>query len=86
VKCILHLGTEKTGSTLLQKWLYENEVTLSNRGVALTKTARFPSNTLLPLYFKGQIDDTLQRQGIFTEKERVDFFSGFLDRLRAKIR
>ena len=77
VKYILHLGTEKTGSIFLQKWLCENESALSNRGAALTKTARFPSNTLLPLCFKGEIDDFMQRQGVLTEKECVDFFLGF---------
>ena len=35
MKCILHIGTEKTGTTLLQNWLYDNKEKLSQVGIYL---------------------------------------------------
>jgi len=39
MKCILHIGTEKTGTTTLQHWLYANRDSLSAAGVALPTVA-----------------------------------------------
>lgn len=86
MKCILHIGTEKTATTLLQKWLYENEKNLSEQGYALLKNAHVPSNRKLVTFFQGQLDDYLKDRGVTNEKERLSFFRGFLNELRAEIK
>ena len=53
---ILHIGTEKTGSTLLQKWLYSNQKKLSNQGIYLSNILGIPNNIYFPINFNGKFD------------------------------
>ena len=46
MKCILHIGTEKTGTTILQDWLYDNKVELSKVGVYLSDNLGKTNNIL----------------------------------------
>ncbi|MEL6121862.1 MAG: hypothetical protein AAFR49_19585, partial [Pseudomonadota bacterium] len=77
MKCVLHIGTEKTGTTLLQRWLYENEAALSDQGVALSQSMGQPNNRRFVAYAHGGIDDYLKSKSIFTEDERAAFFEGY---------
>lgn len=51
-RAILHIGTEKTGTTSIQKFLYENRITLGANGVLFPETAGFISNQNLVVYGK----------------------------------
>lgn len=81
MKCVLHIGTEKTGTTLLQHWLYENEAALSAQGVALSQIMGRPNNRRFVAYVHGGIDDYLRSKVIFTDAERTAFFDGYAEQL-----
>ena len=90
MKCILHIGTEKTGTTFLQNWLYRNEAVLSGQGLALTHAAGKPNNRKLVAYVQNELDDYLTSNAVTNQDERTAFFTGFeaefateLERLRA---
>ena len=73
LRCILHIGTPKTGSTQLQRWLYANEGALSAAGVALAHAFREPNNRLLPTMFVAEPDPVSRRMGIVTPDRRRRF-------------
>jgi len=85
MKCILHIGTEKTGTTLLQAWLYENRSVLGAHGIYLTDTLGKPNNRLLPAYIAPRLDDWTRRNRITTLEEKDRFFAGFEERVAAEI-
>jgi len=53
-KAILHIGTEKTGTTSIQKFLYENRIKLGANGLLFPASAGFISNQLLVVYGKKE--------------------------------
>lgn len=83
--CILHIGTEKTATTLLQKWLYENEENLSSQGVALTQKCGVTNNRKLVSYFQTSLDDYLKKESVFTKSDRKGFFEPFHRELSSEI-
>lgn len=84
--CVLHIGMEKTGTTLIQKWLYSNFEELSEQKVALTQTAGSPNNRKLVSFFQNSIDDYLKRNGIHNSTERESFFATFENDFRSEVR
>lgn len=64
MKCILHIGTEKTGTTSVQNFLTENRNALSARGIALSHSLWEGNNRALPLYFQDDLDDMSKRLGL----------------------
>ena len=82
MKCILHIGTEKTATTTLQNWLYDNQAALSKSGVYLSDNLGKTNNILIPAYFQGHLDDWAMRNGIKDEAEKTLFFEGFIERLK----
>ncbi len=79
MKCYLHIGTEKTGTTLLQNWLYDNREELSTIGVYLSDKLGGINNRLVPAYFQRDMDYWAATKGIANEQERSEYFSGFLE-------
>ncbi len=77
MKCILHIGTEKTGTTFLQNWLYRNETVLSGQGLALMHSAETPNNRKLVAYVQDEMDDYLEAQSVIDRDEREAFFASF---------
>lgn len=75
--CILHIGTEKTGTTALQEWLYANQSELSRRGVYLSKKLGAPNNRLFPAYFSRGLDEWAQVNNVRSAQEKDTFFSDF---------
>ena len=63
MRAVLHIGTEKTGSTFLQRALYKNEIQLKKRAVFLTKSMEYPNNRVLPALFQKEVDDWSFRHG-----------------------
>lgn len=51
-RAILHIGTEKTGTTSIQKSLYENRIQLAANGMLFPASAGFISNQNLVVYGK----------------------------------
>lgn len=51
-RAILHIGTEKTGTTSIQKFLYENRIKLGAKGILFSETAGYLSNQNLVVYAK----------------------------------
>jgi hypothetical protein len=83
--CILHIGTEKTGTTLLQKWLYDNKEALSEQGIALTKSGGKPNNRKLCAYCQNSMDNYFKRHDIYDKEGRQSFFQGFEKEFRSEI-
>ena len=84
-KLYLHIGTEKTGTTLLQEWLYTNKKNLSKNGIYLPNQLGEPNNILLPTYFQGHLDDWAWSKRIQNKQEKDIFFEGFLNRVTDEI-
>lgn len=47
MKCILHIGTEKTGTTSIQQFIFENRALLKKKGFHLFDSLRQPDNRFL---------------------------------------
>ncbi len=85
MKLLLHIGTEKTGSTLLQDWLFANRAALSAQGVYFTDRRERRNNTRLVAYFRSSLDDYTRRHGILDQAAKQQFFTGFEDQMRDEI-
>lgn len=85
MKCVLHIGTEKTGTTLIQNWLYLNRSRLSQQGVAQTVSAGTPNNRMLVAYFQSHFDEFFRFNRIRTWAERDSFFARFEETFRSEI-
>ena len=85
MKCILHIGTEKTATTTLQDWLYDNQAELSRLGVYLPDSLGKTNNRLLPVYFQGYLDDWAMRNGIKSDAEKRLYFEGFIEGFKSEI-
>ena len=85
MKCVLHIGLMKTGTTLLQNWLYQNRVALSRQRVWLSDSLGKPDNYLFTAYFNDELDDWSRYMNIPTLEQRRAYFHGFLDKLRSEI-
>ena len=57
MKLILHIGMEKTGTTSLQQWLFQNKILLSNNGFGISEILGEGNNRKLPSYFIDDYDD-----------------------------
>ena len=57
MKCFLHIGTEKTGSTLIQDWLHINRNALLNNRIFLPTKMGGNNHYLLPAFFQSNSDN-----------------------------
>ena len=85
MKCILHIGTEKTATTLLQDWLYANQEVLTRHKVYLSEMLEKTNNRAFPSYFQNHLDDWTRYKKISSLEGKEKFFEGFLGRLRDEI-
>lgn len=86
MKCVLHIGTEKTGTTLIQEWLYENQKELSNQRIYLSEILGKANNRIFVGYFQSIPDDWTMENGINTAEDKARFFDGFSERLSREIK
>ena len=77
MKCTLHIGTEKTGTTILQNWLYANKNALSANGVYLSELIGKSNNRLLVCYFMDNFDDWFHVHSIDTNEKKEAYFKDF---------
>ncbi|NHN86182.1 hypothetical protein GOB93_16255 [Acetobacter musti] len=86
MRCILHIGTEKTATTSIQNWLYANRATLSENRVALSDVAETGNNRALCAWFQPEIDDYLLDKGVRDEAGKAVWFATFIDDFEAEIK
>jgi hypothetical protein len=63
-RAILHIGTEKTGTTSIQKFLYENRIKLGANGMLFPASAGFISNQHLVVFGKQSPEADLAPQSL----------------------
>ena len=85
MNCVLHIGTEKTATTLLQEWLYANKAELSSRGIFLSTIAKEGNNRKLVSWCQSQVDDWLRRQGVTTLEQKAELLQDFEAQFRAEV-
>lgn len=85
MKCVLHIGTEKTGTTLLQDWLYANEALLNQQRIYLPQTLGKSNNRLLASYFEPGIDDWAKTHHLTTIEQKAAYFSDFEEKFREEV-
>ena len=75
MKCFLHIGTEKTGSTTLQGFLNLNQEKLLQNGFYYPKSLGLPNNRLLSVmaYNSNRRDGFTRRKGIKTDEDLINF-------------
>ncbi len=77
MKCLIHIGTEKTGTTHLQNWLYTNREYLGSRGVYLSENFETPNNRRLVAYCQNRLDEWTRLHGISSLDQKAAHFSEF---------
>ena len=82
---VLHIGTEKTGSTMLQKWLYSNQEPLGAERVFLSTVMGHPYQRKLVSCFVAKKDDFWMVNGFKTPEDKDAFYAGFLDEAAAEL-
>jgi hypothetical protein len=83
--CILHIGTEKSGTTALQEWLYCNRLPLSARGFYLSDQLGKPNNRIFAAYFSRQLDEWAQINRLMSIEQKDGYLSGFEISLRQEL-
>ena len=79
MKCILHIGTEKTGTTSIQDFLTANRDALSNRRIALSTALGEGNNRALALYFQDNLDNMSRRLRLHSMEAQRAHFKPVLD-------
>lgn len=66
MKLVLHIGTEKTGTTALQGWLHRNDAALAERGVVYSRSLGRPPNRRIATYGRpaDRPDESFETFGI----------------------
>lgn len=77
MRCVIHIGTEKTGSSVLQDWLYDNAGALRAVGFHLTTSFGVPNNRHFPAYFRKEPDDFSREHQLNSAEEKREFFKSF---------
>lgn len=85
MRCVLHIGTEKTGTTVLQDWLYANIGRLSAQRVYLSKILGATNNRLFPAFFRTDLDEWAREKNLKTIAEKERYFEKFLPNLAKEI-
>ncbi len=82
---VLHIGTEKTGTTLIQRTLLRNRDVLRKQGIALSTVLGAANNRLLPACFQSHLDDFHQRHGLYDHAARDRYFEGLTSRFQTEV-
>ncbi|MEH6635889.1 MAG: hypothetical protein V7700_10235 [Halioglobus sp.] len=88
MRCVLHIGTEKTGSTAIQQYLYANREELRKVGVCKSLSAGNINNRALPAAFipDNMADDFLKARELVSLQQRHNWKAQFLRDFTAEIR
>jgi len=87
LKAIVHIGTEKTGTSSIQKFLYQNRRKLRSYGFHFLQSAGKLNNQALPAFCirEDRVDDFFLNQGIETIEERNDARRAFTAEFEAEL-
>ena len=87
MKCILHIGTEKTATTTIQEFLHCNRQALFQLGYLYTKSAGLRNNWRLPVaaYDVTRKDDLTRRHGLDTDEKLLRFQTRSINNLRKEL-
>ncbi len=80
MKAIVHIGTEKTGTTCIQQFLYLNRKKLLSEGYYFVQSPGKTNNRALPAYCiaDDKFDDFFRAEGINTLQEKEEFKQSFI--------
>jgi len=87
MRCILHIGTEKTGSTAIQEYLYSHKVKLKGIGVHVCTSVGKGNNRALPAAFMSdlKVDDFIRSNKIEDLNTRHSWKSKLLKGFSAEV-
>ena len=85
MRCVLHIGTEKTATTTLQDFVYSNRKALLKFGVCLSDVLGKTNNRKLVAYFQPYLDDYYYDNMINSEEKRQLHFDGFVEAFEKEI-
>src|SRR5262249_10525719 len=87
MKLILHIGTEKTGTTTTQGWLSDNREALAQQGVFYSKVLGTGCHVKLHLWCltPGLHDESFQRIKITSDADRRAFRARLPDEFAAEV-
>lgn len=87
MRLVLHIGTEKTATTTLQHFLYQNRDALAGQGALLSEAAGRPNNRHLPAWSQPEDRFTNFHRsfGFRNLAEKQAGFADFPDRFRAEV-
>ncbi len=70
MRCVLHIGTEKTGTTLLQQWFDDNRPMLKAQGIHFSDKLGLPTNRKFTAFMQDfRLDDWTMNKGIRSAEE-----------------
>lgn len=82
---ILHIGTEKTGTSSLQKWLHHNQKNLSIQGVFLSDVIGEINNRALPYCFLNDSDNLNGKYRVRINNYKKKYYPDFLERFQDEV-
>lgn len=87
MRCILHVGTEKTATTTIQEFLHINRKALSRVNYLYTKSAGNRNNQWLALsaYDAHRRDNLTVHRGIDTDQQLLNFQTRTIEKLQKEI-
>ena len=85
MKLVLHIGTEKTGTTSIQGWLETNRDELSRRRIFVSNVLDKPSNRAIAHVFQDGVDHHLLALGISTFEKVVAFRERVMNELASEV-
>ncbi len=80
MRAIVHIGTEKTGTSSIQQFLFQNRKKLRGAGYHFVQSAGKTNNRALPAICisEDRIDDFFRHEGVLTSDDRVAYREKFL--------
>ena len=87
MKLVLHIGTEKTGSTSFQTWAWINRDRLATQGIWANQPFGGPNHQMLHCWALGEhgSDDAMARIGLTDAASYAAFHAGFADLFAAEV-
>jgi hypothetical protein len=87
LKAIVHIGTEKTGTTSIQEFLYQNRKRFKTAGFHFIQSAGEQNNRILPAYCidDEKPDDFFRDKGLQTLEQRIEFKREFIKEFEGEI-
>lgn len=80
MKAIVHIGTEKTGTTTIQEFLFQNQKKLARKGFRFLQSAGDRNNRAVVAYCMkdAKFDDFFKQKGISTQEQKTEFRQDYL--------